>query len=190
MRRYILVFLVLLLSGCATSKEPSFLLYRNGNSLLEIIGNRIHVHGKIEKGLAEAFALINPANHYTVWLHSGGGRVDSAEKIAALIERNKFWTRVGENRTCKSACTLIYQAGARRFAHKSAIFMYHSVRYAGINKRVSNVVCDRCTRRMMYQLQRLGVVNDFFKHWPYGLGVLKLEAEQAAMFNIVQVVVP
>ncbi len=54
----------------------------------------------------------------------GGNSLDSFE-IAKLVREMNLTTSVRQNAVCMSACTVIYQAGIKRVAHDTALFMYH-----------------------------------------------------------------
>jgi hypothetical protein len=94
-----------------------------------IKGDTLYLDGGVDELLIDELRIYaaTPIKHIS--LNSGGGRVDDAFEIAHFIRENNITTHVREGGVCKSACTLLYQAGAKRTAHPSAIFMYHSARY-------------------------------------------------------------
>lgn len=65
-----------------------------------------------------------------VFLNSNGGDIAAAKAIAHELSASKMQVFVASDAVCKSACTVIFAAGARRFADPKAIFHFHSSREA------------------------------------------------------------
>ena len=65
----------------------------------------------------------------TLHLNSNGGRVTAVIQIAEFIREKKINTVIRKEAHCMSACTLLFQAGIKRTAHKEAQLMYHGARY-------------------------------------------------------------
>ncbi len=76
-------------------------------------------------------------------LNSFGGSVDGAKEFAKVIREQGLVTVIPAGGVCMSACTLLFQAGIKRQAHRSAIFIYHAPRAGkiGISK-----LHDRCKK--------------------------------------------
>jgi len=92
-------------------------------------GSEIWIDGGIDPYLIDELRVYNDEPIKTIYLNSGGGKVEDAFEIAQFIYDNKITTVVRKQATCASACTLLFQAGHVRKAHSSARFMYHSARF-------------------------------------------------------------
>ena len=68
-----------------------------------------------------------PGRYKRVTLDSHGGELFPAISLAAFIRQHGLDTYVGDRGECRSACTLVFQAGVRRIAHPTATFAYHCV---------------------------------------------------------------
>lgn len=92
-------------------------------------GDTLYLDGGIDAWVIDELHIyaLEPIKHIS--LNSKGGAVKDAVEIATFIREHKITTHVRKDAVCKSACTLIYQAGVIRTAHPSATFMYHSARY-------------------------------------------------------------
>ena len=88
-----------------------------------------YIDGVIDKDLwFNFYDRVKLGKIRTVELNSVGGYVIYAEEIAKLIRERRITTKVRNGAICLSACVLIFQSGIRRIAHKTAVFMIHSVK--------------------------------------------------------------
>lgn len=96
-------------------------------------GAAVNIRGGIKAGLADDVEKTLKASKDVriVRLESLGGRVGEAAKLNRLIRARRLDTYV--DRTCQSACTLIYVAGRNRFLKRGARLGFHSSSYAGID---------------------------------------------------------
>src|SRR5262245_22704197 len=102
--------------------------------------------GKIEDGDVETFqaktAKVLPANSFRpkiiVTLVSPGGNTGPAMRIGDLIRRNAMSTFVPGDRTCASACALIWLAGASRIVGDTPQIGFHAT-YDAKTRRESGV---------------------------------------------------
>ncbi|MCJ8277633.1 MAG: hypothetical protein HRT44_10815 [Bdellovibrionales bacterium] len=103
-------------------------------------GDTIWLDGGVNPFLIDEFKTYNTEPIKKIYLNSGGGRVDDAIELAQFIRDNGITTIVRKNALCASACTLLFQAGTQRIAHRQARFMYHSVRHLMISKDDQNKI--------------------------------------------------
>jgi hypothetical protein len=94
----------------------------------------IQVKGEINKGDAdafrpEAFSKIQLHKHVFVVLESNGGVAMEALNIGTAIRKMDFDTVVFDNKTCASACALIWLAGHYRWAGPKASIGFHAIYY-------------------------------------------------------------
>lgn len=97
----------------------------------------LYLGGEINDALLDEFLredvereLRGEKTIYHIELNSVGGEAKYIYEIAEMIRDKGMTTNVREKAVCSSACTLIYQAGINRTAHRTARFMYHGVRYS------------------------------------------------------------
>jgi hypothetical protein len=94
----------------------------------------ISLTGEVVKGDAEKFeSLIKDTTtqgrvSLVLSLHSGGGLIDEAFKIASTVNDTGVATLVAEGATCSSACFIIFTAGRQKLAGEAARIGNHSVR--------------------------------------------------------------
>lgn len=177
-----MVFLYLFLVSFPAYGQ-STIIYETKNSVIEVEGRTIHIGGEISHIVANKILLLNSKKYKKISLHSWGGLVSAAIKIADYVHKNKLNTYVGKDKACHSACTIIYQAGEIRSAHKSAKFMYHYARrYEGKKYYISAI----WTIRYVTELEKFGVPEDFVRQWRHDGGPLNLTAEETMRYNIVQ----
>ncbi len=120
--------LALLLAWCA----PAFA------ADIAVDGSAIRITGRIEAGDARKLRdlLATPAGQRaftrsgTFLLHSPGGRVAEALKIARIVERGFATTVVRSGAQCYSACFLVFAAGDYRIAGEAAALGVHQVSVA------------------------------------------------------------
>lgn len=96
-------------------------------------GSNLWIDGGIDPYLIDELRVFSEEPIRTIYLNSGGGLVKDAFELAQFIRDNSITTVVREHATCASACTLLFQAGVERIAHKKARFMYHSARFSMIS---------------------------------------------------------
>lgn len=164
----------------------STVLYQTENSVIEVEDKTIYIGGSITRQVANVLLTIDPKKYSRVSLHSWGGWVQAATDIAKFIHVNKLNTYVGRDKGCYSACTIIYQAGKIRTAHKSAKFMYH---YAHKYKNEKIVVSGISTIKYLLTLEKFGVPERFFRLWPRNGGPLYLTAQETMPYNVVQMLI-
>lgn len=100
---------------------------------LVVSGDTLALTGWIAAGTADevAKALDTHPSVRRVALQSSGGRIRDARQIAATMVRHKLDTvATGE---CASSCTIIFLAGARRYAEVGASLGFHSPSAVGMN---------------------------------------------------------
>ncbi|GGD21003.1 ATP-dependent Clp protease proteolytic subunit [Aureimonas glaciei] len=86
--------------------------------------------GRIEPGTAELFQALIDTPDQTIGelvLHSPGGSVEDAIKMARLVREHGIDTRVPADGYCASACPLLFAGGAERSAGTSAWIGLHQV---------------------------------------------------------------
>jgi hypothetical protein len=95
-------------------------------------GREVLVTGGIDFGTADDFAKLLDAAHEVkvVDLDSIGGRIAEAEKIGRLVKEHSLATYT--NARCVSACTLVFLAGAQRYAGTMAKIGFHSYSAPGL----------------------------------------------------------
>jgi len=94
----------------------------------------IRIKGEINKGDAdafrpEAFSEIRLHKQVFVVLESNGGAAMEALNIGTAIRKMDFDTLVFSNKTCASACALIWLAGHYRWAGPKAAIGFHAIYY-------------------------------------------------------------
>ena len=139
----------------------------------------IYIIGGITTELSKYITALNPTKIKTVHLYSDGGDPEAAIAIAKFIHDNKIETYVGEDGICYSSCTIIYQAGIKRFAHKSAEFMYHYARNVdnqAINEHWSKQMFDTL---MKYKINKAFIQSLKKDQDRY------VDAETSKLFNVV-----
>lgn len=92
-------------------------------------GSTLWVDGGIDPNLIDELRIYNEKPIKTIYLNSGGGKVEDAFELANFIRENKITTIVRKQAVCASACTMLFQAGVHRVAHRTARFMFHSARH-------------------------------------------------------------
>ena len=88
--------------------------------------------GEIQEGDSLKFAkLLGRTRHSGrqgfLFLNSGGGRLDEADKIMEMVAMNKLATVVPDSYLCASACFNIFIAGSPRFAYPESRIGVHRV---------------------------------------------------------------
>jgi len=129
----------------------------------------LYLIGWIDPGKFQEISEMDPAIVRRIYLHSGGGKIRTALLIAEYIKIYKLDTYVGENNKCYSACTIIFQAGKNRIAHKTAKFMYHyAFNRAGdrhiLNKKWTKIMFDSLVENGMFRamIKRIKPGEDFY----------------------------
>lgn len=153
---FVLLFLLIPLSACA---------YNLSSSIIVIGGEPgvVYVYGSIDPALVERVITQDPIEIKRLELNSGGGKLRAAIEIAEFVRKNNLETYVGRYQLCASACTVIFQAGVKRIAHETAVFMYHyAYNRVGILKKktVPNI---KYTKLMFEKLIEYGIAPEFIK---------------------------
>lgn len=109
-------------------------------------GASLLIDGAIEAGTAERFAraAAGAPRARTVVLHSSGGRVDEAERIADLVRRRGLDTYV--ETVCLSACTMILLSGRDRAVSPAARIGFHAPAWRGPGRAPPPTVTMRAAR--------------------------------------------
>jgi hypothetical protein len=120
-------------------------------------------------------------------LNSYGGDVDIAYLVAEKIRERGISTELRAKAFCASACPLLFQAGAERYAHRSARLGYHGVRigsmptvmrirecHAKPGKLTADcrrfeaewlAICDQETKRFFGALEDYGTSQGLFRNY-------------------------
>jgi ATP-dependent protease ClpP protease subunit len=98
----------------------------------QVIGDTLYIDGEIHERLAPELEYGDYKNVKRIVLNSYGGLVTAGIEIAKLIRSKQLDTILPAGGVCMSACTLLFQAGVNREAHKTSIFMYHAPRLSAI----------------------------------------------------------
>jgi len=85
----------------------------------------VYITGHIGPVVTEYILSLDPTKIKRIELNSYGGKLLQALTIAKFVRIHNINTYVGKFNICYSACTVIFQAGIRRTAHKTANFLYH-----------------------------------------------------------------
>ena len=90
------------------------------------------MHGEIQELDSQKFAkLLGRTRHSGrkgfLFLDSGGGRLDEADKIMEMVAMNKLATVVPDGYLCASACFNIFIAGSPRYAYPESRIGVHRV---------------------------------------------------------------
>jgi hypothetical protein len=108
-------------------------------------GDTLYLDGAIDPYIIDELSVYPTTPIRKVSLNSDGGLVKDAFEIAEFIRANNIETFVRKDAVCKSACTLLFQAGVKRVAHQSSIFMYHGARFIPqSSKQISKL--ERCAK--------------------------------------------
>ena len=175
---------VIFLSGCI-SPSSSQVLLRNEKQLVEVVGNTVYIVGWLSRDVLASLKDLEPGKQYIISLSSSGGEVSASMVMSLFIRMNQYTTYVGRNKRCYSACTLLFQAGIRRIAHKSASFLYHAVRYSKFSRKNPGKICEDCTTRFTKNLVFHGMNRKLLDIWPDYDSTLILTAGEAMDYNIV-----
>jgi hypothetical protein len=93
---------------------------------IERVAGGILLQGEIVNGDSQRFsAALNGYGNLPILLHSGGGLVSEALRIAELARAHALSTHLPAKSTCASACVLILAGGVVRTAHPSARIGVH-----------------------------------------------------------------
>jgi hypothetical protein len=119
--------LILVLSSRGNGAEIKVLSSADGRAAISLTG-------KLVKGDAEKFeSLVKDTTTQgrvglVLTLHSGGGLIAEAFKIASTVNDTGVATWVAAGATCSSACFIIFTAGRQKFAGEAARIGNHSAR--------------------------------------------------------------
>ena len=149
----VLLFLLFPLSACAF-QDPQSTIVIGGEPEV------VYIYGWVGPDLVERIISLDPTKIKRIELNSGGGKLFAAFKIAEFIRKNNLETYVGEYQICASACTVIFQAGIKRTAHETAVFMYHYAFDRVGPKRERKVPNIRSTHFMFQRLIEYGAAPE------------------------------
>lgn len=91
-------------------------------------GDTFYLDGAVDENLIFELRDFATQKITKIFLNSPGGLVHQAFEAAEFIRENNIETFIRDGARCSSACTLLFQAGVKRYAHPSAKLMFHSVR--------------------------------------------------------------
>ena len=135
--------------------------------------------GEITLDVAEHITSMDPKRIKTINLYSNGGDVLSAIAIARFIRKNGIETRISKKGICYSACTMLFQAGVKRYASRSSELMYH---YA------YDVQTDRENQlwsiAMFTVLEEYGIKKSLIKQIRHGQEMY-IDAGTSKIYNVV-----
>lgn len=114
----------------AFQNDPRF---PDGEFKLLAGGRELSFSGGIKYGVAEALAqeLKAAPEVRVLHLHSPGGRLRDASKLAQLVRERGLETYVSNQ--CLSACTMVFAAGQRRWLSDAARLGFHGVAMPGMS---------------------------------------------------------
>lgn len=166
---------------------PSF-AFEEPQETITVSGSKtVYLIGWIGPGVADYITSMDPKKIKRIHLFSKGGKLKQALAIAEFIKKNNIETYVGIQGKCYSACTIVFQAGSKRTAHKSAKFMYHYVyTREGSNKEImiDSEYWTEIMRNMLVQYGALKELGDLIR----SNKDLYLTAEEAMIYGIVTTV--
>lgn len=172
--RNIFIVVLLFLTACAVTPKIEILpvvLNLNTKEVMLIEGPlRIYHVKQVRKNQKIKYLILN----------STGGDMQFAYNIATIISYLDVTTIIPPRGICESACTVIFQAGKKRYASESSTLMYHGIRFG--SKRMLRffkecpTVTDECFKRyesmkdrikmgtikMFYSLEHFGLSHDVF----------------------------
>lgn len=160
-------------------------------SSVAVIDRTIYINGNITYGIVNAIYKLDPKKYDLVSLHSTGGGINAAIDIGHYIRNNKLKTEVIKNEICYSACTIIYQAGIGRIAHKTSKFMYHYAKTKSWDEKrkiLIYVISLSGTIQYRMALRLFGIKKSLFPLWPDNGDALYLTAEEASRYGVVQLI--
>jgi len=144
----------------------------------------LYIKGHIGPNITNYILSQNPKKIKRIILNSYGGKLYQALKIAKFIRNNNIDTYVGKNSICYSACTVIFQAGKNRIAHKTAKFLYH---YA-YNKSKENIIKPNINASIIFfnYLMLYGASPDLIARIQIGSELI-LTAQETVKYFVVTV---
>lgn len=154
LRIFLILFLLLFPLSAYAYEHPSTIVVGGEPGVVYILG-------RIDSALVERIVSLDPTKIKRIELNSRGGKLFAAFKIAEFIRKNNLKTYVGEYQICASACTVIFQAGAVRIAHETAVFMYHYAFDRAGPKRKKLVPNIGSTHLMFKKLIEYGIAPEF-----------------------------
>ncbi len=163
---------------------PSY-AYEEPHSTITISATKIvYIVGWIGPPIRDYILSLDPTKIKRIHLYSKGGKIRQALAIAEFVRKNGIETYVGEQGRCYSACTIIFQAGIKRIAHKSAKFMYHYA-YNRIGPKNEIMVVDEYwTNVMCNTLVEYGMLKDLVDRMKPNQDIY-FTAEEAMRYAIV-----
>jgi hypothetical protein len=132
--------LMLLLAGEGAARAMDFSTVRVENG--DPLSVAIVMAGAIGPGDADRFtnyvAAARASQHVVIFvLHSPGGSVFEAERMASALRALGATVIVGPRSPCVSACFLLFAAGVKRYAEATAVIGVHSASSAGVETTAS-----------------------------------------------------
>lgn len=112
---------------------------------IETRGEKCFVDGDIlfVRGIIGSQTLSAFRNHpiRKINLNSPGGSTTIAEVFAREVRQLGVHTEVSQGSICYSSCTLVFQAGVKRTAHRQAQFLYHCI---GLGPFMTQAIQQQC----------------------------------------------
>lgn len=140
------------------------------------VGDTLFIDGEIQEIQWSFLEFGEYKGVRQIVLNSYGGLVRGAEDFARVIREQGITTVVPAGGVCMSACTLLFQAGLKRQAHESSLFMYHAPRAGHIGMARFERLCkekgaDYCEEKKVEFIAKAeGAALDFFQgFYQYGL---------------------
>lgn len=130
-----------------------------GDEVIAIDDDSVLLYGEIGPRTVDSFAAAAVGATSVLELDSGGGRLDSARQIAAIVaDRGLVVTVYG---TCASACVLIALRGKELRAAPDAQFGFHrGSAIADAESELGRFASAQATEEMFDELRRRGIPNE------------------------------
>ena len=124
-----------------------------------VFGSNLFVEGRI------GHKVLNTLKTYDdikgISLHSPGGSTSVAIEIGKLVREKELITWMRPQAVCASSCTLVFQAGARRYAGPDSLLFYHCVGMGPFARMVLEQSCGPDIES--YDAQCSQDLNDFIE---------------------------
>ena len=167
---------------------PSFAFEEPQETVTISGSSTIYLISPIGSDIKDYILSRDPTNVKQLYLFSLGGKIRDALAIAEYVRKNNIEIYVGRDGKCYSACTIIFQAGSKRFAHETAKFMYHYAFNREGEESETLVINETWTKIMFDTLIRYGIHKDLIDRIKPD-SYLYLTAEEAMRYNIVTTIV-
>lgn len=176
--------LLLLIYGLLVFPEQS--AKEENKILYNYVTKEVYMNGKIDHFTYKKLDRIGFDNIKKITINSVGGELLPAARIVQELLSRDIETYVPKNGHCFSACVLIFQAGNKRYAHSTAVFMVHNAmkRNALLN---TYEISEEATISYYRLLSSLGAADDLLLV-KSKYDQVYIDAKVAQTFNIVQII--